>query len=133
MSNRPSIRIDYPYVPLQSKANVRLLTLLPGLKSDNIHCTLRETSLEPHLLVDYEALSYSWGNSADVHHTIWIDEHPVRVRENLFYALVGLRKSHRSRDLWVDAISINQSDLSERTSQISQMGRIFGQADQVSK
>ena len=132
MSNKPSIRIDYPYRRLKNKGNIRIVTLLPGRRSDDIRCTLREESLEPSPQPSYEPLSYSWGDSSDTHYTIWIDEKPQLVRENLYYALIDLRRVNRSRDLWVDFISINQSDVAERASQVGQMGVIYDHGDQVS-
>src|SRR6187402_1200250 len=130
MANKPSIHIPYPYQPLQQTNHFRLLRLLPGSKSQDVECSLVNTS--PDSMPEYDALSYSWGSSKDPHFTIWIDRIPVPVRENLYYALLALRRSSQAqvRVLWVDAICINQRDDAERSSQIQQMDMIYGQAEQ---
>lgn len=103
--------------------------MLPGSRAESIQCSLVPASLE--CMPQYEALSYSWGSSTDQHYTIWIDDVPVSIRKNLYQALLELRKPIHPRVIWADAICINQSDLLERASQIHQMGKIYGQADEV--
>jgi hypothetical protein len=56
------------------------------------------------------------------------------VRENLWLALKQLaprRPSREARVLWVDAICINQDDISERNHQVAQMGGIYSMASTV--
>ncbi|KAH9218059.1 heterokaryon incompatibility protein-domain-containing protein, partial [Leptodontidium sp. 2 PMI_412] len=132
MANTPSNHILYPYRPLERTNHVRLLCLLPAARSMKIECQLVPASLEP-CSDCYEALSYAWGKSEDQHrkYPIWIDNIQVWVQENLYHALLALRKINQNRILWVDAICINQLDLEERGSQIQQMCGIYGQAENV--
>jgi hypothetical protein len=122
------VSIQYPYRPLD-KGHIRLLQLQPGAKTQKIECKLIGDSLES--ISEYEALSYAWGKHTDPHHMIWIDDVPVLARENLYQALLSLRRQNKPRTLWVDAACINQSDDHEKGSQVHQMGRIYSQAKQV--
>lgn len=131
MATIPSNHILYPYRPLEKTNHIRLLKLLPGVKSQKVDCQLMPVSLDSN--PQYEALSYAWGKSQDQHLTnpIWIDNVQVSIQENLYHALLALRKLSQARILWVDAICINQRDLEERGSQIQQMSKIYGQAERV--
>ncbi|KAJ2965330.1 hypothetical protein NQ176_g10669 [Zarea fungicola] len=40
-------------------------------------------------------------------------------------------RHHRSKPIWIDAISVNQEDLTERNIQVAMMTRIYGQAQSV--
>ncbi|PMD33029.1 hypothetical protein L207DRAFT_518383 [Hyaloscypha variabilis F] len=55
----------------------------------------------------------------------------VKIRQNLFDALLSLRLTDVARTLWVDAICINQENIEERNHQVSQMAAIYGQAQSV--
>ncbi|KAI0973430.1 heterokaryon incompatibility protein-domain-containing protein [Xylaria arbuscula] len=50
------------------------------------------------------------------------------IRSNLAKAIRYLRHEGQTRDLWIDAICINQVDLAERDLQIKRMGRIYSRA-----
>jgi len=78
---------------------------------------------------DYECLSYTWG-TAPATKIITINGQPFPVRENLFQALVQLRQN-TTRSIWIDAICINQKDISERNAQVSLMATIYKRARQV--
>jgi hypothetical protein len=53
------------------------------------------------------------------------------ITQNLFIALQHLRWPDTHRVLWIDAISINQEDIPERSAEVSWMGSIFSKASQV--
>jgi hypothetical protein len=85
----------------------------------------------------YEALSYVWGdvrNNVDI--TV-MGSTPseecslLGVGSNLYDALVHLRRPCTPRDFWVDAISINQEDPDERSSQVQRMHSIYKYASRV--
>ncbi|KAI9688025.1 MAG: hypothetical protein M1820_010313, partial [Bogoriella megaspora] len=79
---------------------------------------------------DYVALSYVWGSPSPVR-KIFIDGVPFYVRTNLELALRQLRKYRRIQEgfkIWVDAISINQDDVEERSEQVARMKNIFKSA-----
>ena len=80
----------------------------------------------------YTALSYTWGDrNEDV--TIFIDDHPLKISENLAYALDDVvdKAVERSRYLWIDQICINQQDRAERSNQVRYMGYIYEKATAV--
>ncbi|KAK1758962.1 ankyrin repeat-containing domain protein [Echria macrotheca] len=53
------------------------------------------------------------------------------VTPNLYMALRYLRRSDQARVLWVDAVCINQDDVTERGHQVQQMGGIYRHAERV--
>lgn len=97
----------------------------PDSASD-IHCSFTRVSLDDD--PQYDALSYVWGDASEVCH-ITLDGMTIPVTANLYEALCQVR--HWTVALWVDALCINQSDLSERSQQVSLMHRICTQASSV--
>ncbi|KAF9775869.1 hypothetical protein IL306_006001 [Fusarium sp. DS 682] len=61
---------------------------------------------------------------------ILCDGKGVYVKSNLYQALLQLRKVHPGL-YWIDAICINQSDLTELGQQVQMMNRIYSSATQV--
>ena len=115
------------YRPLNSdKDEIRLLKIKPApwLESEVV-CSLFTTSLSTQPVFD--ALSYCWGD-ANVTKPIILEGVPQPVTVNLEAALRYLRRSDQAIVLWADAVCINQSDLAERSSQVSLMGRIYSSA-----
>lgn len=105
------------------------------------------TSVEypgPDFQPQYEALSYVWGSeetpetaqvqdlqsisTVSVTFNVWKS---LPIGANLAEALRHLRCVDRSRRLWIDAISINQKDDQERSSQVQRMGSIYSMASSV--
>ncbi len=120
----------YEHSPLD-RNQMRLLSLLPG--GHDLFCTIENTSLDS-LGVQYEALSYCWGDMKQPKRTIWIDGRPFEVLSNLYDALTRLRRPTSIRKLWVDAICINQvgeKGIAEKNIQIPLMGKIYHQASSV--
>ena len=91
----------YLYGELGTPTSFRVAELLPGKKDDPIRCLLH--LVEWANLLDYEAISYAWGNAADKM-SILVHEKPLNVTRNLSIALNHLRYEDRSRYIWVDAI-----------------------------
>lgn len=57
----------YRYEPLNSDADeARLLTLLPGRKSEQVRVEIEIVSLTKGTELRYEALSYVWGSTDDL-------------------------------------------------------------------
>jgi hypothetical protein len=120
----------YKHKKLAHTDSIRLLELLPGPKGSPLVCNIFQVrkAAEP----EYEALSYAWGDP--------VFSHPVQekssgkvlhVTTNLQQALQAIRYEHATRTLWIDAICINQSDLTEKGHQVALMGRIFHDARTV--
>lgn len=53
------------------------------------------------------------------------------IQQNLYDILVQLRNSNILGPIWIDALCINQGDISERNSQVAQMGEIYKRAIRV--
>jgi hypothetical protein len=117
----------FRYKPLDtSKRQIRVITLqsnnlYPNTRCD-VSCKLRTVSLDEK--PTYEALSYFWGDPTETQ-TILLNRIRFNVTINLYKALLRLRHPFKNRDLWVDAICINQMDIGERSSQVKLMGQIF--------
>jgi hypothetical protein len=78
----------------------------------------------------YEAISYTWGDPSRSHE-ISTEGCRFHVTSNL-YSLLHARSSFlRDRLIWVDFISINQADNSEKERQIPMMADIYRQASRV--
>lgn len=97
-----------------------------------------------HSQPDYEALSYVWGSPEDLVSVFVYEDDaalfkplgervmfPMKVRRNLADALRHLRLVDKHRALWVDAVCINQSNVAERSREVTRMGTIFRQARRV--
>ena len=117
------------YSPLDpKKAEIRLVTLLPGKTRDAIRCTLCTISLDN--APEYTALSYVWGDPSQTIPII-LDGEPFDITVNLEAGLRAIRKRWRRCVLWVDAICINQKHTSENNSQVPQMVRLYSEAPTV--
>ncbi len=111
-----------------SERQTRLLHLLPGSWEEPICCSLQVVSLDDKPL--YQGLSYAWGKSNFVN-TVHVNERPLPITANLWAALRRLRRTKQERILWIDAISINQQNLDERSYQLSLMGEIYTSASEI--
>lgn len=87
-----------------------------------------------HDVVEYEALSWCWGQGPK-DHAIKIQEggshYRLDVTKELILALKYLRYPNEKRILWIDAICINQVNHEERNHQVQMMSRIYSGAKQV--
>ncbi|KAK4957639.1 hypothetical protein LTR10_005606 [Elasticomyces elasticus] len=122
---------------------IRLLHLVSGDWNDEIRCVVFEVDLQ-HQNIDYEAVSYTWGDPGLPRHPIRVANSPtgqvsmtagnvMEVSEGTFEALRRLRpgKEQVPRTLWMDAISINQDNVNERSAQVQIMKDIFSRARRV--
>lgn len=81
--------------------------------------------------LQFEALSYTWGESLYDKYIEVQDHVRIPITDNLARALRRLRHRAEPKDLWIDAICINQSDLEERSQQVAYMGEIYNRAYRV--
>lgn len=85
----------------------------------------------------YEAVSYTWGGEDDdntLRRPVYVGPYwDIAIQtKNCWEMLRFVRPQQRGfRLVWVDALCINQRDLMERSSQISNMRQIFSKAMQV--
>ncbi|KAF9701663.1 hypothetical protein EKO04_001001 [Ascochyta lentis] len=130
----PGAAVDadpYSTHPLNhNTSQIRVLSLLPdGNRNAALMGKLRVVDLVSEK-PKYEALSYVWG-SPDLSYELHVQGGLLKISANLFAALVQLRDARAPRDLWIDAICINQTTASEKNHQVGQMFRIYSQAWRV--
>lgn len=111
---------------------IRLLQLRPGDTNDDLSIALFPVRLAAPLPPKYEALSYVWGKDTGARVPVIVDGHEtLQISPTLAVALRHLRHRDAPRNLWIDAVCINQDDLEEQAQQVGQMGAIFQTADKV--
>ncbi|KAI1447743.1 heterokaryon incompatibility protein-domain-containing protein [Annulohypoxylon stygium] len=134
--NRPGLLSTAAlHSPLDTKQNqIRFIEILPSdTDYQPVRCLLKTMELTSD--IRYAALSYVWGDRK-VTQDIIVNEIEFPVTNNLASALWHFRKNgfpkHGRADgirlLWVDAICINQDDVSERNHQLLLMGSIYRNA-----
>lgn len=120
----------YKYDPIDLEGHTfRLVRLRRGdsvIQCDLIHAWLDDTDM----LMEYEALSYTWGGSNKAR-DIELDGVDFPITANLFLALRYLRHTDQDRILWIDAICIDQHNNKERGHQVGLMTSIYRRADRV--
>lgn len=111
-----------------ASTNIRVVELLHNGSQDPITCRLHFVALGDQ--IQYTALSYVWGDPTKTKEII-LDGKPFHVRENLWNFLCQARQSKLRGLLWIDAISIDQTNVQERNHQVRMMGEIYSQATLV--
>jgi hypothetical protein len=131
---------EYQYIPLKRyPREIRLVVLLPGRWSDAVCC--RIITVELQSLPHYTAASYTWATEdgdATKLQTIVVytgvdfqKQSTIRVTTNCFNTLRQLRLAKQTRNVWIDAISIDQSRIRERNHQVGMMDKIYRDAATV--
>ncbi|KAH7110320.1 heterokaryon incompatibility protein-domain-containing protein [Dendryphion nanum] len=108
--------LDFSYrEPNRTTEEIRLLTINPSSDdlSDKIDCSIEHSTIKGAI---YRALPYTWGDPSQTE-SIVLNGQP-------FLRLI-------SSPIWIDAVCINQKDLSERSSQVARIRDIFAQAEEV--
>ncbi|KAJ1324617.1 HET domain-containing protein [Microdochium nivale] len=122
---RPIVTTAYTYRPLPTPTSIRVLVLEPALRdSQPLEVSLHEC---PIYYPAYEALSYTWGASTGTVPII-CEGQTLLVTPNCASALVHLRNRFKSRQLWIDAICIDQNSVEEKNQQVPLMGKIYSLA-----
>jgi len=95
---------------------IRYFELQAGIREDPLVCSpfISATASAP----TYEAISYVWGSEVKPHTlVVTCDNNPATylyITENLYEALMTIRRVDRPRRLWADSICIDQGNLEER-------------------
>ena len=117
------------YRPLSRLRNqVRLLVVEPGEEADPVCGWFQHATLDHEYLARYETISYCWGDPK-IRDTILVDGYFVNVTASAAAAIRRVRWREKNRTLWIDAACINQSDLPERSAQVSAMDLVYSMAD----
>jgi hypothetical protein len=128
---RQKVQSLYAQYTLQP-SEIRILVLHPSRnRADPIECTFETVNLG-HDHLDYEAVSYTWGDPVEG----WqLDDQRMNlcslnetIKGNLAAALRRFRHETNERRLWVDALCINQADHGERAQQVAMMAQIYSRA-----
>ncbi|KAI1098463.1 heterokaryon incompatibility protein-domain-containing protein [Jackrogersella minutella] len=143
VAQRPTASSEFDiYNPLdESRRQTRILSLHPGAFEDPLFCSIQVISLDDSNHGAYESLSYCWGDGL-AEKTIQLRslETPERdnptfeiaITANLYAALQHLRpESGPPRNLWVDAVCIDQANFRERSQQVAFMPSIYQKATRV--
>jgi hypothetical protein len=111
-----------------NQREIRLIEIDPNLSpvTGRIQCRLWHAKAD----CDYKALSYTWGPSK-LYRVININHRGFAVRKNLWHFLNAARSRGLKCSLWIDAVSIDQDNVTERNHQVQYMGHIYSQASQV--
>lgn len=149
----------YAYKNIDCDNEIRILNVYPGAPGTPILCCLVSCPLYDQSSVcntrtstKYTALSYTWGEDLAEHEIYIFDCHEsyqlwkekdktnsllpfvgrMLVGKNLKEALEQLRSSTDvTLPIWVDALSINQSSIREKTIQVARMHDVYSQASNV--
>ena len=119
----PAARFVHDPLPERSIRLFRIKTVSPRL----------EIELRDFQLIDvplYDAISYCWGTHS-LDRRIVCNGASYKVTHHLLDGLCSHFAVFGQRWLWVDAISISQSDDVEKAQQVAQMWKIFGGAERV--
>ena len=126
-----------------SEGHLRLLQIqLQGFDQDGEPILAGQLiSYDVHQRPPYIALSYAWheplalkDGEQPVPKTVTLNAQDISVTPNLFYALHHLathQPTTQASHYWIDALSINQHNDDERTSQVAIMHRIYQSAEKV--
>lgn len=116
--------LEFPPIDLE-KSEIRVLRILPDGDEDGglIRCTLSTVLVaERHF-----ALSYVWGTDQPAS-IVEVNGHDFLVRKNLFDFLNHARPKLANQNIWIDAICLDQSNISERNHQVRRMRDIYESA-----
>lgn len=124
----------FQYKPLDRsvKGAIRILRVYPERENGYISCKLSHSDIK----ATYSALSYTWASSSkssgeETTEVILLNGKPFPVRDNLHAFLKYARRHLADRPLWVDAISINQEDVTEKNRQVGMMWKIYSFTKEV--
>lgn len=133
MDNSSTSTVDaFQHHPLPDASNhLRLLEVLDDDHSDTVQVRCRITAwpINRHL-PSYHAISYTWGDANSLAN-ILVNDHVFEIRANCEFVLKQAYWYNKGLYYWVDAICINQEDLTEKSKQVAIMGDIFQSAAHV--
>ena len=132
------------YKPLNNTGHeLRVIGIEPGAYGDDVRGTLIVTQvpgkpirqsvkslLRAKKPLPYEAISYCWGDPQK-RTDLQLNGRSISAPASAVDALRRFRLHNQTRYVWIDALSINQDDLDERSNQVAMMGDIYRNAVQT--
>jgi hypothetical protein len=118
---------DFIHQPLRNpKSEIRLIHIKPSdVKNEEVECTISTHVLNK--APPFAAISYTWGDMASMR-DIRLDGKHLSIGENSWLVLWQARLHKIPLPVWIDVLSINQVDESEKSSQVSIMASIYSAA-----
>jgi hypothetical protein len=109
------------------ESQIRLIHIKPSddARNDEIECTISTHTLSPAL--SFAAISYTWGDMIGMR-DIRLDGKQLSIGENSWLVLWQARLHRCPLPLWIDVLSIDQSDDDEKNSQVGIMASIYAAA-----
>lgn len=121
---------ELTYSELPSPRSIRIIRLHGATHpDDDIHFDLIVSSVDT---ASYEAISYTWsGQEQD--RLVYANGQRHYITKNAEDVMRKLRpnKPKKSRNLWIDAICINQQDYKEKGAQVAMMYEVYAKAQRV--
>jgi hypothetical protein len=117
-------------------SQIRIIVVDPGLKGTPVSATFEYADVNDDIgrfgvqKIEWVAISYRWDASGPSR-TVQLQNQTREVTDNVFRMLDDLRLPSRKRNVWIDAISINQADDEEKAAQVQLMRHVYRQAQQV--
>jgi hypothetical protein len=118
----------FHYEPLN--ADCMRLVRIEAAKTDDDPIVCFLSKVEFREKPKFHALSYMWGVGPD-NCEITLNRGTFRVRQNLADALRYLRTLENDTSYWIDAICIDQDDVSDKNTQVRMMHHIYFRAETV--
>ncbi|KAL1864021.1 hypothetical protein Daus18300_007986 [Diaporthe australafricana] len=120
-----------PYQPLiRPEGQIRLFRLAKASQAGEIRGSF--VYCDTKSCPKYTALSYAWGEPAKTRKITIETKDDFEIGENLWWFLYYRSLTMKSpRLFWIDAICIDQSNVSERNHQVSLMKQIYSMASNV--
>ncbi|KAM0284134.1 hypothetical protein ACHAQH_002122 [Verticillium albo-atrum] len=118
--------------PIEGKTEFRILILEPGVFDDPLECHLSCVSTAD--APDYRAISHTWTDEtgdATKSRTVRLNKQPFLITKNCGAAMKRVRHRHGQRNIWVDAICIDQDNDLEKGHQVRLMPQIYSRAREV--
>ena len=123
-------QLFYRYTALDSvHGSFRILSLDPAVNDSNAVRGFLRNEVLSRLTTPFVALSFEWGAPGDCCE-IFVDNARFIVQRNLANFLIHVRRSG-FREIWIDAICVDQDNLEERGHQVKLMSEIYWQASYV--
>ena len=118
---------DFVHTPLQRpKSEIRLIHLNPSDAKDNgIECTISTHDLSN--APPFAAISYTWGDMTSMR-DIKLNGKQLSIGDNSWLVLWQARLHQIPLPVWIDVLSINQTDDDEKSSQVGIMATIYAAA-----